>query len=564
MTAHASKRGILIHVVMLSTDGRQLLVRREGAATSLPSVLLLRANSALATDFRHLVGARVQEELDVPATVRGLVGAPSSSTQAFLAAVQARSSGSTPELDKRALAWRPVEDALSAIDESFRRQGREASDGLQLLLLGEDYSREHKRYGTTVGEFILKRAATVDGHFGWSQFLEDSITGALSTAQGLLTLIHVGLRVPEIEAAIQTLRTLQNPDGGWPVRHALIGKSQVSVTESTLYCLWALLSAGIPPDDPCPQRALQWLDNAQRSDGGWGSTDSAPRSRTYPTAFALRIYSMVNPASPSLAPALAWLRTAQSADGGWPNASEQAPNQNSSSHPIYTANAVIALTLSAKDDSDWQQIGHALDYIDAGCRTDGSEPWGSTSEVERVASDASLDFRHFTTPWVLCAYLSAGRAISDPHVAHALRWLLLEQHTLGYWPNALVPGQAAVWATHDGAYALSRVEAALTGDTSLLMATSLKERELDLAWNTATDAYLRDQRFALPKSLIAWNAALTFAVVYLFIAVVVPGQSITPGLPKLLAALGSSVITAFGPFLFDLLSARILRGRDDN
>src|SRR2546423_12477479 len=93
-------------------------------------------------------------------------------------------------------------------------------------------------------ELLDHNISIEDDDRGWSQYLDGSAVGALSTAQGLLAHVHAGDRGSVIEDAARTLEAIQNPDGGWQVRRALVGgPSEKSITESTCYCLWALSEA---------------------------------------------------------------------------------------------------------------------------------------------------------------------------------------------------------------------------------------------------------------------------------------------------------------------------------
>jgi squalene-hopene/tetraprenyl-beta-curcumene cyclase len=88
----------------------------------------------------------------------------------------------------------------------------------------------------------------------------------------------------------------------------------------------ALLAAGIPAEAESVQRALQWLDEHQNPDGGWGEdlrsyVDDAWRGRgestASQTAWALLALLAADPARPSARRGIAWLVDNQRPDGGW-------------------------------------------------------------------------------------------------------------------------------------------------------------------------------------------------------------------------------------------------------
>ena len=76
---------------------------------------------------------------------------------------------------------------------------------------------------------------------------------------------------------IESLRSTQNADGGWPYRP---GSS--SWTEPTVYALLAGYASG---DETGRSRALDWLRTRQRPDGGWAPKSGVEQS-TWVTALA--------------------------------------------------------------------------------------------------------------------------------------------------------------------------------------------------------------------------------------------------------------------------------------
>ena len=76
---------------------------------------------------------------------------------------------------------------------------------------------------------------------------------------------------------IDSLRTHQNPDGGWPYR-----PGGPSWTEPTILALLAGYASG---DDSGRARALEWLRKLQRLDGGWRPKPGVEQS-TWVTALA--------------------------------------------------------------------------------------------------------------------------------------------------------------------------------------------------------------------------------------------------------------------------------------
>ena len=69
--------------------------------------------------------------------------------------------------------------------------------------------------------------------------------------------------------AIDFLRAEQMPDGSW------FGRWGTNYIYGTWSVLMAFAQAGIGPDDATVQRAVEWLDEHQNADGGWGESNDS-------------------------------------------------------------------------------------------------------------------------------------------------------------------------------------------------------------------------------------------------------------------------------------------------
>jgi hypothetical protein len=405
--------------------------------------------------------------------------------------------------------------------------------------------------------FLRERVVENDDLLGWSQFLAGDSVGVLSTAQGVLTFLEAGKTDFKVNRSIEAVRISQNTDGGWPVRRALIGRSDRSITESTVYCLWALTQAGTDVQQPPAAKGIEWLERAQLSDGGWGSTSSATRARTYPTAFACRYLASVVGNSTVVRQSVTWLREAQTANGGWAPLSSSDTTTAQASTPVHTAHALLALISAGASLSD-AQVLHGVRYLKSSMSSTSSEPWPSTSEVEPVDADAALDFRHFTTPWVLCALLDAGVPIGDSAVTTAMQWILDSQHSLGYWSSPLTPGQTPIWATFDAIYALSKVRQAALDRFSELLHTDSTAAELNNAWTSyfnLVDDLNRDaskDRLRSSRWIYAWNSVLTFVVALLIFFHGPAHLNISP-ITKVIDSALIGLVPGFAPFLYQFI-----------
>jgi hypothetical protein len=183
--------------------------------------------------------------------------------------------------------------------------------------------------------------------------------------------------------------------------------------------------------------------------------------------------------------------------------------------------------------------------------------------VENVDTDAALDFRHFTTPWAICALLECGASVSDPVVSGSVQWLLSEQHSLGYWSSNLAPGQSPIWATFDAVHALREVREAALARISDLLEADARANQLDLAWRsyfTALDTIQREvdrNGSARNRWLYVWNGALTFIVALILVYQVKPISSSLSTLTKFVSSALLGLVPAFGPFVYDFILDQI-------
>jgi hypothetical protein len=327
-----------------------------------------------------------------------------------------------------------------------------------------------------------------DDRWGWNLYMDGSSIGLLSTAEGILCHVHASATGEFVNRPAETLGAMQNADGGWQVRRSLVGAhSNLSLTESTSACLWALHGSGRTASDPVVSKGVAWLERVQQADGGWPSSGRAlvgqePESLTFPTTCAVRALARFG-RTDAVAKGVAWLRSAQQTDGGWAavggsNRRERMDGRHVSS-PAYAAYAIVALLGAGLTASDGA-VERACKYLTVAFDRDREEPWESTSYSAPIDPETSarLDFRHFGTPWALAALCQAGYDLSDPIILLGLDRLLHLQETDGSWRcNQAPAGSSVMWATHDALYALSHAVRASGRDLLPLAQRQFAERE---------------------------------------------------------------------------------------
>lgn len=545
-----------IRLVAIHADQRRILIDQSSATIQLPPVPVPYPFSVPGQSVGARFAGVIGEKYALSGEVLALTG--DGQDGALFVVYYARDVPATGELDRKGLSWRHLAAVPELLGEGADEAVQQAGNLARAHQIADDL---HDAWSVRRGhltELLRQRLSTEEGLAGWNQLLTaDGSPGVLSTAQGILTFLEAGAAFEGMRDNIETLRKLRNDDGGWPIRKALIGTSDRSITESTVYCLWALSAAGQDLRDDAIVGGIEWLERAQLRDGGWGSTETAPRARTYPTAFAARYLARVTRNSGAVRRAATWLREAQNEDGGW------GPLAGGGSTPLHTAHALLGL-LAAGADRDDPAVRGGVASLRASFRgvTD-PEPWPSTSEVETVTDDAVLDFRHFTAPWVICALLKCGVSLSDPMVSGSVQWLLAGQNSLGYWSSSLTPGQSPIWASFDAVHAIKEVrEEALSRVPELFEADARKE-QLELAWRryfTELDRARRDAHWngrTRNRLLYVWNGVLTFGVALILLYQVTPASAGLSAAWKIIGSALLGLVPGFGPFVYNFILDRI-------
>ncbi len=128
---------------------------------------------------------------------------------------------------------------------------------------------------------------------------------------------------PRARRGVEWLLQAQESDGSW------FGRWGTNYVYGTAAVVPALVAAGVGRDSPAVRRAVAWLHVHQNGDGGWGEDLRSYRdpqwrgrgaSTASQTAWALLALLAAEDNSPAVHRGAQWLIDAQQADGGWDEA----------------------------------------------------------------------------------------------------------------------------------------------------------------------------------------------------------------------------------------------------
>lgn len=375
-------------------------------------------------------------------------------------------------------------------------------------------------------DYLDSRKSGENHQTGWSQYLDQHTIGLVSTAQGILSYLYAGKYTPPLDEAIKTLVSMQNPDGGWQVRRALIGgSSDVSITESTCYVLMALLQTGRVLADESVAKGIRWLEATQQANGGWPSSTHASDPQVCATGLAVRVLILAGRTSAAHRGA-DWLRRQQYDNGGWGQGTKHPGAQVS---PAYTAHAIMALVavgVSATIDAD-TGIQSGCRYLEQVYDDKDLEPWKPTAVNTIIDSVNSvrLEFRFFSTTLALTALAMAGHDLSNRIVLMGTRRLLRLQDSNGGWRCALnAQGTHTIWATHDALLALKSVTGATAQKITVVAKSTHEAREREILHAAIVQSIVADNARARHRRVRGWLQTSWFSALLIIVLILVASQ----------------------------------------
>ena len=120
----------------------------------------------------------------------------------------------------------------------------------------------YAREAMIAGIYWLRKQINRDGYWRDLWLAKDTY----GTACAIAAMVKVGLKnVPEIQRGIEWLEQTQNADGGWG--EDMFGNPTESTVEQTAWSTYALLLAN--PENTAAERGIAFLLKHQREDGSW-------------------------------------------------------------------------------------------------------------------------------------------------------------------------------------------------------------------------------------------------------------------------------------------------------
>ena len=299
----------------------------------------------------------------------------------------------------------------------------------------------------TALDYIRKRGIRCDPlsdgsvPVGWSQFLQEedmppSVTGTACILSSML-LCGQNKRSELVVSARDFILQQVRDDGGWTTPRY---QQQLSLTLATCLALMALLNAEEPPSSGPVKDGINWLLQAQNTNGGWGCASYNTQSDVTATAYAMRtlarVASFYSESEAAIARGQKWLLEIKNPDHSWGRWRDKPGTLAHTSHAI---EALLAAGESAKMHRLTQ------DWLIANYKDNRQFQDYLIVEIPNQGT-ARLPWSHVSCERALIALLKLNTSISEPVIVDSVREVLARQVNGTYWKVEFVTTPGAAWA----------------------------------------------------------------------------------------------------------------------
>jgi hypothetical protein len=248
----------------------------------------------------------------------------------------------------------------------------------------------------------------------------------------------------------------QRADGAFPSR---LDPLEWGMRETVRHAL-LLLAVGVPPASVNVDRAVRFVLDRQRPDGGWCENESletppgqtwlsSGRSITWLTADVVELLRQVELGAPACRAAVDWLRSVQNQDGGWPSlAPELEGGEEALSDPDASAQIAFLLgEINGQDDASYLR-GRALfeQHLDD-CARDAERGYRIRRRDGRREEIEVYHLTHLLLSWPLDRprRIESGYDVTDPRVERMMEALVDLQRPDGGWRPFWAQGSSAAY-----------------------------------------------------------------------------------------------------------------------
>jgi len=289
-----------------------------------------------------------------------------------------------------------------------------------------------------VGDWAVRRPGLRPG--GWAFQYENAYYPDVddTAAAGLaLDRFDAGRYREELERAAEWIIGMQSKGGGWGAfdadnTHTYLNHIPFAdhgalldppTADVSARCLGFLVQGGYA-DHPAVAAAIDFLRREQEADGSWfGRWGTNYVYGTWSVLAALN-GAGVSPNAPEIRRAVAWLLERQREDGGWgESGASYAPDAPRGTAPYSTVSqtAWALLGLMAAGEAVHPAVKRGIDYLIAEQKSDGSwdEPWCTAVGFPRVFYLRYHGYRAYFPLWALARYRRLSQA-NSPHVAFGI------------------------------------------------------------------------------------------------------------------------------------------------